>query len=232
MRIRFHLLIIGCLLMVGCASVKVTGRRELATVPEVTPSIIYVADFRLDPQSMKLETGLLPLLPVSSPKSDESDTLFPRLVGLPVERTVRARELVQLMTDSIVEDLRNLGLNASRLTARQAPTEGWLVRGTFIHTDEGNRLRRALVGFGAGKTELQMLISLNELGAGAPRAFCEVGTTAQSNGGPGALISIDPYDALGRFMVDGLDLDKNVMETARRIARAIDKTIQHHNCSA
>ncbi|MBV8772509.1 MAG: DUF4410 domain-containing protein [Deltaproteobacteria bacterium] len=219
--------------MVGCANVKVTGRRELAPVPEVTPSIIYVADFSLDPKTMTPETGLLPLLPVTSPKSDESDTLFPRLVGVPVEHSVRARELVQLMTDSIVEDLRTLGLNASRLTATgQALAEGWLVRGTFIHTDEGNRLKRALVGFGDGKTELQMLISLDELGAGTPRPFCEVGTTARSSSGPGALISIDPYDALGRFMIGGLDLDKNVMETARRIARAIDKTIQHHNCSA
>jgi Domain of unknown function (DUF4410) len=232
MRIRFRPLIVVCLVMAACANVKVTGR-ELATLPEVTPRVIYVADFSLDPRTIKLETGILPLPALNSTKSDESDTLFPKMVGVPIERTVRARELVQLMTDSIVEDLRDRGLDAYRLNAMsQAPADGWLVRGTFIYTDEGNRIRRALVGLGEGKTELQMLISLNELGTGAPRPFCEVGTSVRSSSGPGALVSVDPYGALARFMVDALDLDKNVMETARRIAREIDKTIQHHNCAA
>jgi Domain of unknown function (DUF4410) len=230
---RFHLLIIGCLLVAACANVRVTGGRELAAVPEVSPTIIYVSDFTLDPQTLKPETGILPLWPINSTKSDESETLFPRLLGVPIERTVRARELVQLMTDSIVEDLRNLGLNADRLTpASQAPAEGWLVRGSFIQTDEGDRIRRVLVGFGEGKTELQMLVSLNQLGAGVPRPFCEVGTTAHSRSGPGAMVSIDPFEALGRFLAEGLDLDKNVMETARRIAREIDKTIHRHSCPA
>jgi hypothetical protein len=236
-RIRDHLLIIigclGCLLAAGCANVKVTGRRELATVPAVTPSVIYVTDFGLDPDTIKLETGILPVSPASSAESDESETLFPRLVGIPTERTVRARELVKLMTTSIVEDLRNVGLNADSSNAsHQPPADGWLVRGTFIYTNEGNRLGRALIGFGEGKTELKVLFSLNDLASGAPTPFCELGTNARSSRGPGAIISIDPYDALERFMIGGLDLDKNVMETARRIATEIARTVQHHNCTA
>ena len=213
-RIRDHLLVIGCLLLAGCANVKLTGLRELAPVPEVTPNIIHVADFTLDPQSMRLETGILPISPVSSDKSDESETLFPRLVGMPVERAVRARELVNLMASSLVEDLRNLGLNADRLSANdQATADGWLVRGSFIRIDEGNRLRRALIGFGDGKTELEVLTSLSDLASGAPQPFCALGMEARSSRGAGAIIAFDPYDALGRFMVDGLDLDKNVMES-------------------
>src|SRR5215471_10285207 len=147
-RIRDHLLMIGCLLWAGCANVKLTGLRELAPVPEIKPSIIYVADFTLDPQSIRIETGVLPVSPVSSDKSDESETLFPRLLGMPVERAVRARELVNLMATSLVEDLRNLGLNAYRLNANgQAAADSLLVRGTFIQIDEGNRLHRALIGF-------------------------------------------------------------------------------------
>lgn len=227
-----HLLMIGCLLLAGCANVKLTGLRELATVPEVTPRIIYVADFSLDPQSIRVETGVLPLSPVSSEKSDESETLFPRLAGMPVERAVRARELVNLMATSLVEDLRNLGFNAYRLSTNgQAAADGWLVRGTFIRIDEGNRIRRALVGFGDGKTELEVLSSLSDLANGAPRPFCELGMNARSSRGAGAIISFDPYDALGRFMICGLDLDKNVMESAGRIAREIARTIQHHNCA-
>ena len=232
-RIGGHLLIIGCLLLAGCANVKLTGLRELSPVPEITPSIIYVADFTLDPQSIRVETGVLPVSPVSSDKSDESETLFPRLVGMPVERAVRARELVSLMATSLVEDLRNLGLNANRLSVNdQAAADGWLVRGRFIRIDEGNRIRRALVGFGDGKTELEVLTSLSDLASGAPKPFCALGTEARSSRGAGAIISFDPYDALGRFMICGLDLDKNVMESAGRIAMEIAQTIQHHNCVA
>jgi len=232
-RIRYQVLIIGCLLMAACANVKVTGRHQLALVPEIAPRTIYVGDFNLDPQSIKLETGLFPISPVSSTQSDESETLFARLAGMPTERTVRARELVELMADSIVEDLRSLGLNASRVRANgAAPAESWLVRGTFVYTDEGNRISRALVGFGEGKTELETLIWLNDMQGSAPRPFCELGTNARSSRGPGAITSIDPYEALGRFMIGGLDLDKNVMETARRIAREIAQTIQHRNCTA
>jgi uncharacterized protein DUF4410 len=231
-RIRYQVLIIGCLLLTACANVKVTGRHQLAAVPEITPGTIYVSDFSLDPQSIRLETGLLPVSPLVSAQSDESETLFPRLVGMPTERTVRARELVQLMTVSIVEDLRDLGLNASRLSAGYAPSGGWLVHGAFVYTDEGNRISRALVGFGKGKTELEMLFWLNDLQSGAGRPFCELGTNARSSRGPGAITSIDPFEALGRFMTGGLDLDRNVMETARRIAREIAQTIQHHNCTA
>jgi len=223
---------IGCVLLAGCANVKLRAVNGVATVPEVNPRIVYVADFTLDPQSINIETGVLPVSPVTSVKSDESETLFPRLAGMPEERAVRARELVYLMATSLVEDLRNLGLNASRLTAYdQTAPDGWLISGRFIRIDEGNRIRRALVGFGDGKTELEVLTSLNDLATGAPRPFCELGTSARSSRGPGAIILFDPYDAIGRFMLGGLDLDKNVMESAGRIAREIAEAIQHHSCA-
>jgi hypothetical protein len=224
---------IGCVLLAGCTNVKLSAVNGMATVPEVKPRIVYVADFNLDPQSINVETGVLPVSPVTSDKSDESETLFPRLAGMPVERMVRARELVNLMATSLVADLRDLGLNAYRLTANdQTAPDGWLVSGTFIQIDEGNRIRRALVGFGDGKTELQVLTSLSDLVTGAPRAFCELGISAHSSKGPGAIILFDLYDAIGRFMLGGLDLDKNVMESAGRIAKEIAEAIQHQSCAS
>jgi hypothetical protein len=224
---------VACLIMAGCANVKVTALHELGAVPDVIPKAIYVADFHLDPESIGLETGILPVSPVSSEKSDESDTLFPRLFGVPVERPVRARELVNLMATTLVEDLRNLGFNAYRLNAGdQTLADGWLVTGSFIRVNQGNRLRRALIGFGNGRTELEVATSLSDLAAGIPRQFCEVSTAARSSRGAGAMISFDPLTAPGRFMLCGLDLDKNVMESAGRIARNIAQTVRQHDCAA
>ncbi len=227
-----RLLMIGCLLLAGCANVKLAAVHGMAAVPQVKLRIVYIADFTLNPRSINIETGVLPVSPVTSDKIDESETLFPRLAGVPVERTVRARELVSLMATSLVEDLRNLGLNAYRLSANdQTAPDSWLVSGMFIRIDEGNRIRRALVGFGDGKTELQVLTSLSDLATGAPRPFCELSTSARSSKGPGAIILFDPYDAIGRFMLGGLDLDKNVMESAGRIAKEIAEAIQQHRCA-
>jgi Domain of unknown function (DUF4410) len=131
-----------CLFLVGCANVKVIGQREIGKLPAAQPKVIYVADFALDTRTMLTESGVLPIAPVSA---DESVSLPLRLMGVPVERAARAHELVNLMSSSLVEDLRSVGLNAYRLSANERlPTEGWLVSGIFVQMDEGNRLRRAL----------------------------------------------------------------------------------------
>jgi Domain of unknown function (DUF4410) len=232
-KVSFFLLMTAALLIAACSNVKVTRLPDGNAVPESTPKVIYVVDFHLDPESIGLETGILPLSPMSSEKSDESATLLPRMLGMPVQRTVRARELVNLMATTLVEDLRDLGFNAYRVNhGERVLSAGWLVSGSFIWVNQGNRLRRALIGFGEGGTELEVATSLSDLAKGVPRQFCSVSIAAHSSRKAGALISFDPLTAPGRFMLCGLDLDKNVMESADSIAREIAQTVQHRDCPA
>jgi hypothetical protein len=251
--IDYCILMINCFVLVGCTSVRLTDQREIGSVPSITPKVIYVDDFTLQSENMSVETGVLPVSPVNSASFDESDTLLPRLLGVPVERGVRARELVNLMASSLVEDLKNLGFDAYRLKSLspkrysltpkegysqtgslpgdKPPAQGWLVSGTFVRVDEGDRLRRALIGFGDGATELEAIVSLSDLSGGNPRLFCELSTSARSDHHPGALISLDPYEAVGRFIAGGLDLDKNVMKSAARVATAVAHRAKQHECS-
>jgi uncharacterized protein DUF4410 len=218
-----------CLLLVGCANVKVIGRRETGKLPTVQPKVIYVADFALDTRSLLVESGVLPISPVTA---DESVSLPLRLMGVPVDRAVRAHELVNLMSNSLVEDLRNIGLNAYRLSANERlPTEGWLVSGVFVEMNEGNRLRRAIIGFGSGGTTLQLTTSLSDLVNGMPRPFCELRTSTRSRHRPGAIISFDPYTIAARFVVCGLDLDTNVTDSAAKIATDIGRCVQFRDCA-
>jgi hypothetical protein len=218
-----------CLLLVGCANVKVIGQREIGKLPAVQPKVIYVADFALDTRTMLAESGVLPISPAAA---DESVSLPLRLMGVPIERAARAHELVNLMSSSLVEDLRSIGLNAYHLSANERlPTEGWLVSGVFVQMDEGNRLRRALIGFGSGGTTLQLTTSLSDLVNGIPRPFCELRTSTRSRNRPGAIISFDPYAVAARFVVCRLDLDTNVTDSAAKIATDIARRVQYHDCA-
>jgi hypothetical protein len=48
---------------------------------------------------------------------------------------------------------------------------GWLVRGVFTEVNKGNQLRRAAIGFGAGETNLQVIVAGDNLAGSAPRPF-------------------------------------------------------------
>lgn len=58
------------------------------------------------------------------------------------------------------------------------------MRGVFTEVDEGDRLRRATIGFGAGKTDLQVLVSLDNLAGGVPKPFYELETKSASGKQP------------------------------------------------
>jgi hypothetical protein len=219
------------LLLAGCATVKVTGQRALGAVPITAPQAVYVADFTFRPEGIGAERGVLPISLINEAAS-ESSVVFSRLFGIQSNRGVRARELANLMATTLIEDLRNVGVIAYRIgLGDKLPSGAWLLQGSFVQVDEGNRLERALIGFGEGATELDVVASLSDLRGDHLRPFCELSTIAHSRHQAGAIMSLNPFDAVGRFMVGGLDLDKNVMETGSKLATTIADRIESHNCS-
>ena len=163
--------------------------------------------------------------------ASESSLVFSRLFGLHVNRGIRERELDNLMATTLIEDLRNVGVLAYRFgPSDKLPMGSWLLQGSFVQVDQGNRLERVLVGFGEGATEVDVVVSLSDLRDDRPRPFCEVSTIAHSRHQAGAIMSLNPLDAIGRFMLGGLDLDKNVMETGAKLATTIAHRIESRDC--
>lgn len=217
------------LLLGGCTTVKVSGQRALGAVPTAPPSAVYVSDFTFNSE-LSPERGILPISLVNEAAS-ESSIVFSRLFGLRVNRGIRERELANLMATTLIEDLRNVGVLAYRFGPGDTlPTGSWLLQGAFVQVDQGNRLERALVGFGEGATEVDVIVSLSDLRDDRPRPFCEVSTIAHSRRQAGAIISLNPFDAIGRFMLSGLDLDKSVMETGSKLATTIAHRIESRDC--
>jgi hypothetical protein len=204
------------LLGAGCASAKITSARPAGAAPAGPPAVVYVADFELHASDIRQERGLLPPPPPLPGLGD----MLPSLPGAPRSRAGRAAELVDLMSRSLVKELESSGVQARRLRPGEAqPTGGWVVRGVFTNVQEGNQLRRAVVGFGSGHTDLQVVVAVDDLAGGAPKPLYAVETKADSGKTPGAVITLNPYVAAARFVIAGNDLERNVKQSAAQIAR-------------
>jgi hypothetical protein len=214
MKITSISLLTLCAALCGCGTAKVSRQQAIGAAPAGKPAMIYVSDFDLKPANIKAQRGVLPPPPkLPGPLGD----FLPPLPGAAKDPQVVARDLVDSLSNSLVKDLSKAGLNARRLTRGDPmPTSGWLVRGVFSDVNQGNQLRRAVIGFGAGKTDLQVLVDINDLKQGVPKPFYELNTTADSGKAPGAGPVITLVAA--RFVIAGKDLDRNVKQTASQIA--------------
>lgn len=200
----------------GCGTAKVAGERQVGAAPAARPGIVYVMDFELDAVNVQSQRGILPPPP---PPPLGLGRVLPALPGEPMEPAVRARQVVDLMSKSLVAELTERGVAVRRLGPREAvPAEGWLVRGVFTNVHAGNQLQRAVIGFGAGQTDVQVLVSVDDLTRGTPKPMYEVNTKADSGALPGAVITLNPYVAAARFVLSGGDVDRNVKQTAAQIA--------------
>jgi len=213
------------LILFSCGSAKVSGQREPGSAPTAKPTVIYVTDFELETEKIKAETSMLPPPRPPGPLG----AMLPKPPGSQKEPAVRARELVDLMSTSLVDDLRKAGLVTVRLGAgAPRPTHGWLIRGVFTQVDEGDRVRRAVIGFGTGQTQMQLVVSVDDLAVGVPKPFYEVDTSADSGKAPGAgpMIVFAPAAAAARFALAGGDLERNVKQAAAKIAADVAARVQ------
>ncbi|HEY5913557.1 MAG TPA: DUF4410 domain-containing protein [Verrucomicrobiae bacterium] len=207
----------------GCKSAKVVAERDYGKAVVPKPSIVYVADFEIWAQNIKTEQGLL------SGRSGPVGTITTRFTGKSSDPAVRARQMVELMANSLLKELSKAGFRAMRIPPGVSfPAEGWLLRGLFTQVDEGNRLRRSMIGFGEGQTDVQVVANVQDLSKGPPKPVYEIATDATSGDTPGAAptLVLGPYGAAARFVMAGKDLDKNVKQTAARIAERMAKRVQ------
>ena len=218
-----YLFALGTVCMLGCKTAKVTAEHDLTPPVSAKPTVVYVADFELWAQNIQHQEGIL------SGRIGPVGRVGERLYGTSSDPAASARQLVELMANSLVKDLTKAGFNAVRLPpGAPFPTEGWLLRGVFTEVQEGNRLRRAMIGFGQGQTDIQVVANVQDLSRGPPKPLYEVATDATSADTPGAAptLVLGPYGAAARFVLAGRDLDTNVKQTAAEIAARLARHVQ------
>ena len=196
--------------------VEVQGQALKGEQPTTTPQTIFIQDFELDYDNFKADEGVLDrlrdrprVLPQLRQKSDPEQ---------------EARNLVNLMSRSLQESFENAGLMAQQIEAvKGLPKEGWLVRGVFTEVDEGNRMKRAVIGFGAGATSMEVQVSVSDLAVNPDASFIIFGTVKDPKQMPGAVVTRNPYVAAAKFVLEKNASEKDVQRTAREIVQEIKK---------
>lgn len=198
--------------------IEVKGDEIKGPLPQRPPRITYVADFALDAENYAGDQGVRGALP------GRLGQRLPRL--LPRENpSARAHQIVETMADSVVQHLVAKGLTAQRLRdTTNLPPEGWLVQGVFTEVDEGNRLKRAGIGFGSGATSMDLQVAISDLASPDPRAaFVVFGTVKDPSQIPGAAVTRNPYVAAAKFVLQKNATARDIQRTAGQIVEEIVK---------
>jgi hypothetical protein len=188
-----------------------------ATAPSAPKGPVYVRDFLFDAQNLKPDQGLL---------SGRGGPIGRLLQGLkPSEDpAAKAQELVTLLSNTIVAGLNNGGIFSSRLEPGAfTPSAGLLVGGEFLEVDEGNRMRRAMVGFGAGSEEVKVQVEVYDLAKDANSPFLVDGAGEEGRKGPGAVAFRNPYAAAARYVLSRRATEKDVVKLGNQIAADLVK---------
>ena len=197
--------------------IEVKDEEIRGPLPQRTPRTIYVGDFALDAESYRGDEGVRGALPGRLGQR----LPHPLATG---DSSERARHIVETMAESLTQALRARDLTAQRLrdTAGNLPREGWLVQGFFTEVDEGNRLKRAAIGFGRGATSMDLQVAISDLASSDPRAaFAVFGTAKDPNRIPGALVTMNPYVAAAKFVLQKNATERDIKRTAEEIAEQV-----------
>jgi len=202
------------------AAIQNKGDVDQLIQPTAMPGMVYVSDFAIDVAEVKEDGGILGqrgllrggILQRRGPLEREQDP------------AALAANLVRQLAASIVEGLNSRNVSAVRIPKDQSvPDKGWLVRGQFLQVDEGNRLRRAVIGFGEGATDMQIQVEVCNLGSHPDTPFLAFGTQTGSGKKPGAVVTMNPYVAAAKFVLSKNATEEDVHHAGAEIAAEIVK---------
>jgi Domain of unknown function (DUF4410) len=156
---------IFCAALCSCASISIKKVDVLTAKPPskapaqifVTPPTFYEPALRVDRSEARLEAF----------KYDMQDRF--------------TRTLVRRLSKHVAP------AQAVAATAPLPRGNHWLLTSRFDKVNQGSRLLRSVVGFGAGGTKLEMSVVVYDLTRKPPRPFLLIQTTGGSNAAPGAI---------------------------------------------
>ncbi|HXJ84713.1 MAG TPA: DUF4410 domain-containing protein [Candidatus Methylomirabilis sp.] len=189
------------------------------------PALIVVHDFVVSPDAVvpdrAIGSRILDVLK-DTPESEQ--------------RLQIARDVARVVTNDLVEEINGLGLPAVS-AANATPVAGstLAIEGQYLSVDEGNRLRRMVIGFGAGASEVRTLVQVFEVTNDGQRLVEDFYTTVKSSLKPGvgpmagagaAAGSVAATTALSGGIGVATAFSQTVEADARHAAQEIAKTLR------
>ena len=210
-----HLLAAGLLLtLTGCASVSVKNIAAQGKTPRKLPSRIFVQEFTA---------------PYDNFRVDREGKEF--LAFVQSERHALALALVEQLSKYIAP----AEILPEGTPVPLAKGNYWLVRGTYGRVNQGSRLLRAGVGFGAGGTKMETQAQIADISGFWSDPFLTLFTTGGSGLAPGAWAAFTPAFVFfwpgavanaGGAAFSGISIDRK--RTAREITATLSEYCFQH----
>lgn len=177
----------------GCAGASVAPQSQNA--PAVTgsgpPSAIYVYSFAVTANDVTLNQGFFQKTYENLTDSNTNQS-----------QTQIAEATAQALAANMVQELQAKGYNVVQV-ARGTPVNGnnvLIVDGEFVDINEGNRLRRMVIGLGAGQSTLDTKVQVYQMANGNATQILDFTTHADSGSMPGAALTAPAGAAAGGAM--------------------------------
>jgi hypothetical protein len=183
MRTAFPLkffIMLGLLLLVSaCAKTNVRTNNEIAYTGMPRPSQVLVYRFAVSPDDIKQNSSFFAKLGRNMEGKNQT-----------AEEIELGNEVADALASELTEKIKAMGLNAFYAsTGASPPANAIVVTGRFLDIDEGNRLRRNMIGFGAGKSSVDVNVSVMAPGSSGYVELIGFDAHADSGNMPGAAVS-------------------------------------------
>lgn len=168
----------------GCASAGVTpkaGTADLSMLPR--PGVIMVFDFAVRADDVMVDA-------LGAEFMSEGEIL--------TEEEQTARATARSFSQALVEQLRKAGINAQHANDGDVPPmHAILIKGQFITINKGSRLKRMVIGFGAGSSELRARVQVYQATQHGLRRIVEAEAEATGSKTPGMAVPVAGGAAMG-----------------------------------
>jgi hypothetical protein len=184
---RFFLLL-AAVAFAGCAGASVSPGVNTQPASNGRPSTIYVYPFAVNTQDVTLNQGFFQKTyrNLSASNQDQSQLDL-------------GHQTASAMADEMVQQLQAMGFVATRIArGTQVSGENVLtVDGEFTDINQGNRLRRMVIGLGSGQSTLDAQVQVFQMASGNTQQIMNFSTEANSGKMPGAALTAPAGAAAG-----------------------------------
>ena len=169
-------LVAASVLASGCASTKVTSQQRLNYSLLPRPGHIWVYNFAATASQV----------PADSEVAMETDD---QTVQQTAEQIQLGQELGAQLASQLAADIQEMRLPADVATpASSVQINDLLIRGYLVAIEQGGSVRRMVVGFGAGGSQLETAVEVYQMTAQGPRMLGTGTIAASGNKTPGAMV--------------------------------------------
>lgn len=142
----------------------------------------------------------------------------------PAEKGVLRDEIVAGLARGTASQLRTHAADAAVLARGQQPAPGtWLVRGEIRRVDQGSRAKRAVVGLGAGRTEMRTRVTVYQVTTAGLVPLIRFNTTGHSGMEPGVALGV-ATGGVGTAMSAASAAGSLVLSSLPGVSSDIDRT--------